>query len=408
MDFCSVKLDIQNHIVEKANASGLFQSNPDNFVLVPIDNNEDVQTWIGKINTSFNSIVVNENLIIEPDAELVTTYLNRELLKKKVVGLSENVKGAYKYSEGAIAAANFIEDRVEELFESNPELANQVYSALGFQGSINLESNLKNTGKTEQELTNYLKEKYPEIKLEISNNPIWEQSSDIVKNQEDYRKEVQYRLKATEILLSDKAKQVFNKGNKNNWSLDKILTELAIPKEQKRIILDLNDEDYSFANFDLRESIIIALSSNYSYTVEINTAKDKREPDHPLAKESNQFFAEQSSFGWWNVVDKDDNIYRREIKTKEAAEKYAKELNEQGIPNTQYYYNLTVPGGTNYTENEISTPLITPSIKGHAQFSTNKGIGWGRWDEKIQYTEKDINSIIDILKKSGQLEINCK
>lgn len=326
---------------------------------------------------------------------------NKELQHKESNNQNVNI------IEDLLPAANTIKTGVSKLFESNPELANQVYSALGFQGSINLESNLKNTGKTEQELTNYLKEKYPEIKLEISNNPIWEQSSDIVKNQEDYRKEVQYRLKATEILLSDKAKQVFNKGNKNNWSLDKILTELAIPKEQKRIILDLNDEDYSFANFDLRESIIIALLSNYSYTVEINTAKDKREPDHPLAKESNQFFAEQSSFGWWNVVDKDDNIYRREIKTKEAAEKYAKELNEQGIPNTQYYYNLTVPGGTNYTENEISTPLITPSIKGHAQFSTNKGIGWFRSDEQAIVsktdTEKD-NIRIGQLKEMGYSE----
>lgn len=326
---------------------------------------------------------------------------NKELQHKESNNQNVNI------IEDLLPAANTIKTGVSKLFESNPELANQVYSALGFQGSINLESNLKNTGKTEQELTNYLKEKYPEIKLEISNNPIWEQSSDIVKNQEDYRKEVQYRLKATEILLSDKAKQVFNKGNKNNWSLDKILTELAIPKEQKRIILDLNDEDYSFANFDLRESIIIALSSNYSYTVEINTAKDKREPDHPLAKESNQFFAEQSSFGWWNVVDKDDNIYRREIKTKEAAEKYAKELNEQGIPNTQYYYNLTVPGGTNYTENEISTPLITPSIKGHAQFSTDNGIGWSRLDDRVTYNMEHIDFVMNELEKSGQLKIKC-
>src|SRR5690606_24628804 len=43
---------------------------------------------------------------------------------------------------------------------------------------------------------------------------------------------------------------------------------------------------------------------------------------------------------------------------------------------------LTVPGGTNYTENEISTPLITPSIEGHAQFSTDNGIGWFRSDEQ--------------------------
>ncbi len=79
---------------------------------------------------------------------------------------------------------------INNLFNENKTLANTVYGALGFQGSISLESNLKNTGKTEKELTDYLKNKYPEIKLNISNNPIWEQSSDIVKNQEEYNKEV--------------------------------------------------------------------------------------------------------------------------------------------------------------------------------------------------------------------------
>ena len=49
---------------------------------------------------------------------------------------------------------------------------------------------------------------------------------------------VYYCLKSIEILNSDKAKQIFEKGKKNNWSLDKILTELQIPKEQKQIVLD--------------------------------------------------------------------------------------------------------------------------------------------------------------------------
>ena len=35
-----------------------------------------------------------------------------------------------------------------------------------------------------------------------------------------------YRLKATEILLSGKGDEVFKKGDKNNWDIDKILTEL--------------------------------------------------------------------------------------------------------------------------------------------------------------------------------------
>ena len=47
---------------------------------------------------------------------------------------------------------------------------------------------------------------------------------------------VQYNLKSIEILNSDKAEQIFEKGNKNNWNIDKILQELAIPKEQKELV----------------------------------------------------------------------------------------------------------------------------------------------------------------------------
>lgn len=50
--------------------------------------------------------------------------------------------------------------------------------------------------------------------------------------------QVNYSLKAINILQSDKAKQIFAKGQKNGWDLNKILTELQVPKEQKQIILD--------------------------------------------------------------------------------------------------------------------------------------------------------------------------
>lgn len=142
---------------------------------------------------------------------------------------------------------------------------------------------------------------------------------------------IEYSLVATNILMSDKAKQIFDKGKKNNWSLDKILTELQIPKNQKKLLLDLGITD--------REELLLAFTSAYTYTVELNTAKDK---------------------------------------TVLADMRFEGEL-----PNTQYYSSLTVPGGTNYTENEIATPAIVPSIKGHAQFSTDKGIGWFRSDEQL-------------------------
>lgn len=149
---------------------------------------------------------------------------------------------------------------------------------------------------------------------------------------------VKYELKSVDTLSTSKAKQIFEKGEKNDWPLDKILTELQIPKNQKNLILKSGIKD--------REGIITNLLANYSYRVEINTTLDT----------VNEFE--------YNPYDqKNDDISRP----------------------TQHYSNLTVPGGTNYTENEIATPAITPSIKGHAQFATDNGIGWFRSDEEQEY-----------------------
>ena len=85
-----------------------------------------------------------------------------------------------------------------------------------------------------------------------------------------------------------------------------------------------------------KDEIAAAIAATYSYTIEINTAIDKEST--------------------WDMRSEPTNA--------------------------KYYSNLTVPGGTNYTENEIATPNITPSIKGHAEFATDKGIGWFRSDDK--------------------------
>lgn len=136
--------------------------------------------------------------------------------------------------------------------------------------------------------------------------------------------EIEYILKSVNILQSDRAKQIFAKGEKNKWDLDKILTELTIPKEQKQLILNSGKSN--------REDIITDLLANYSYTIEINTAKSKS---------------------------KDKFTNYGDIEDIEAGE-----YNEE--QNTQYYSNLTVPGGTNYTENEIAIPgqLVEEKPKG--------------------------------------------
>ena len=79
------------------------------------------------------------------------------------------------------------------------------------------------------------------------------------------QKEVNYQLKSIQTLQSPKADEIFRKGDKNNWDIDKILTELAIPKEQKELIKSFNTRN--------REEILTSLLANYSYTIEINTAK---------------------------------------------------------------------------------------------------------------------------------------
>lgn len=172
-------------------------------------------------------------------------------------------------------------------------------------------------------------------------------NGEIIPNPDNYSntfKGVNASTKVFNILSSEKGQQLYNKFYKNNP--EKFYSELVslVGKQQTELLKQYNEKNDPQSLNDM----IIGILGETGYTVEI------------------------------------------------------------GDRNTQYYSNLTVPGGTNYTENEIATPAITPSIKGHAQFSTDKGIGWGRWDEKIQYTEKDIDSLIDILKNSGQLEINCK
>ena len=159
--------------------------------------------------------------------------------------------------------------------------------------------------------------------------------------------EVNLSLKAVDILASQKAIDTFAKGQKNNWPIEKTLTELQVPGEQKQLILASGK-----TNLD---DIITDLLANYSYAIEINTAK----LDAPR-------FAQMDDDGYYTDG---DFVEGKEGET------------------TKYYSNLTVPGGTNYTENEIATPAITPSIKGHAQFATDKGIGWFRSDDAVEGAE---------------------
>jgi hypothetical protein len=152
-----------------------------------------------------------------------------------------------------------------------------------------------------------------------------------------------------------------------------------------------------------KDQIATSIAASYSYTVEINTAIEKKElGEQPqpfeLSNNAPQFTLDGNVYKMRSDIEFDEEgpsnittFYKNneQISTQEFIK--AKELAAKKNVPTQYYSNLTVPGGTNYTENEIATPEIIPSIKGHAQFATDKGIGWFRSDEKSQLEDKASN-----------------
>ena len=91
------------------------------------------------------------------------------------------------------------------------------------------------------------------------------ESKTTTKYSQAQQNEINYALKAVDILQSSRGDETFRKGDKNNWNIEKILQELQVPKDQQDLIKSFNTRN--------REQIITNLLANYSYTVEINTAK---------------------------------------------------------------------------------------------------------------------------------------
>ena len=147
-----------------------------------------------------------------------------------------------------------------------------------------------------------------------------------------------------------------------------------------------------------KDEIAVAIAAAYSYTVDINTAT---EPIESANVGYDRFTLNGDDYSKIDTYRKNGNVITKE-EYNLATEQYKKTEN-LGDRNTQYYSNLSVPGGINYTEQEIATPEITPSIKGHAQFATDQGIGWFRSDEKAGSFYED-NSEIDLGGQKIQIE----
>ena len=204
-----------------------------------------------------------------------------------------------------------------------------------------------------------------------------------LQEQKDYEQSAAYRnqyrrpnevptpiLNSVEISQTPKVQQEWNKLQKGSITFKQFLDNSQFPRDQKPLLQDIYDKEHPKTINEL----ITSFAAQYSYTVEINTAKQKGTKIGGRKDAYIEFYD-----GKWDVLS-DRMGLLESFNTEKEAKDYLG-LNSENP--TQHYANMTVPGGTNYTENEISTPGITPSIKGHAQFSTSSGIGWFRSDEQV-------------------------
>jgi len=150
------------------------------------------------------------------------------------------------------AGANKILNGVSELFNSNPELANQVYEALGFKNSLSLEDILK------EYKIDALK---GGVSLRSLQNKIEEKDFDTIKLAYNYLKSEEKHKS-----ISDSNEQIKSK-------LEKLKTELRQTKETKAgsVLTITNDENLS----DYKVKVIEITKYNNYAILKVRTAKNK-------------------------------------------------------------------------------------------------------------------------------------
>ena len=180
--------------------------------------------------------------------------------------------------------------------------------------------------------------------------------------------EVNYEFKAAKILIDniERILKLRNSIKDDDAFWNKVQKDFQIPKDQLQLFRD--------SEGDTLQNKLASFLANYSYTVEINTATEGGN----IGINKGKAISEARAAGLKYGTEEFEDFVKNYLESKR--EVYIKKP-------TQHYSNLTVQGGINYTENEIATPEIIPSIKGHAQFATEKGIGWFRSDDR-KYTEE--------------------
>jgi len=181
---------------------------------------------------------------------------------------------------------------------------------------------------------------------------------------------------------------------------NKIQQDLQIPKQQVLLLRESSGESI--------EEKLASFIANYSYTIEINTAKDIKPFDpssSPYVQMYKDFVPTKDYDGVENFDTEEkitflvkDGVTKSTIKsfeTEKAAQSFVRELKEkEGLVNTKHYSYLTVPGGTNYTENAIQTPNIINISTAHIQDFANgiaNMLGWFRSDDKVEAISKQVS-----------------
>jgi hypothetical protein len=136
-----------------------------------------------------------------------------------------------------------------------------------------------------------------------------------------------------------------------------------------------------------KTELIASLMSELSYTVEVEVAMS-RAGIGPEKYDIRYFTLNNTDYEFNNV-----NGYIKKEEGKQVVnitkEEFEEARNQYETVPSDIYSSMTVAGGVNYRENEIKTPDITPAIRGHAEFATDKGIGWFRSDDKTDnYNEE--------------------
>ena len=199
----------------------------------------------------------------------------------------------------------------------------------------------------------------------------------------------------TILIIQDNIKKIKSWEENKSIKLEDFwnkIQQLGIPKEQIALLKE--------SNGDTIEDKLVDFAANYSHTIEINTAKTIA-TNSELADEKEYF-----NFNGFTYQISDGKFKKNSEVITEEQYNIAYNTALENKPNTSYYSNLTVPGGTNYTERNFETPLIKVP-KSHAQFNTENTIGFTRGDDRVIYREEDIEKLLNIMESSGILKIKC-